>query len=59
MKMHAVQTETILSRIAANGDLARVAAAHHEWFDGTSYPRGLAGRRHCPRNSNNHYSGHI
>jgi HD-GYP domain-containing protein (c-di-GMP phosphodiesterase class II) len=43
MKMHAVHTEAILSRMAANGDLARVAAAHHERFDGTGYQRGFAG----------------
>ncbi len=43
MKMHAAHTETILSRIAAFGDLAPVAGAHHERLDGKGYPRGLAG----------------
>ncbi len=43
MKMHAAHTETILSRIAAFGDLAAVAGAHHERLDGKGYPHGLAG----------------
>ena len=41
VKLHAVHTETILSRIKAFGELARVAAAHHERLDGGGYPRGL------------------
>jgi HD-GYP domain-containing protein (c-di-GMP phosphodiesterase class II) len=43
MKQHAAYSETILSRIAAFGDLAGVAGAHHERLDGKGYPRGLAG----------------
>ena len=43
MKQHAAHSETILSRIAAFGDLAGVAGAHHERLDGKGYPRGLAG----------------
>ena len=43
MQMHAAHTETILSRIAAFGDLAPVAAAHHERLDGKGYPKGLTG----------------
>jgi HD-GYP domain-containing protein (c-di-GMP phosphodiesterase class II) len=43
MKRHAAHTETILSRIAAFGDLAAIAAAHHERLDGKGYPRGLSG----------------
>lgn len=43
MKMHAVHSETILSRIAAFGELAVIAAAHHERLDGKGYPRGLKG----------------
>ncbi len=43
MKMHAAHTETILSRIAAFGDLATVAGAHHERLDGKGYPHGLVG----------------
>lgn len=41
VKMHATYTETILSRIGAFSELARVAAAHHERLDGGGYPRGL------------------
>lgn len=43
MKMHAAYTEAILSRIAAFGDLAAVAGAHHERLDGNGYPHGLKG----------------
>jgi HD-GYP domain-containing protein (c-di-GMP phosphodiesterase class II) len=43
MKLHAAYTERILSRIAAFGDLAHIAAAHHERLDGKGYPRGLSG----------------
>lgn len=43
MQMHAAYTEAILSRIAAFGDLAAVAGAHHERLDGKGYPRGLQG----------------
>ncbi len=43
MQMHAAYSETILSRIAAFGDLAIVAGAHHEKLDGSGYPRGLKG----------------
>jgi HD-GYP domain-containing protein (c-di-GMP phosphodiesterase class II) len=45
MKQHAAYSETILSRIAAFGDLAGVASAHHERLDGKGYPRGLTGDR--------------
>lgn len=43
MKMHAVHTETILSRIGAFKDLAVIAGAHHERLDGKGYPRALKG----------------
>jgi HD-GYP domain-containing protein (c-di-GMP phosphodiesterase class II) len=43
VRAHAQYTEAILSRIGAFGELARVAAAHHERLDGTGYPRGLQG----------------
>jgi putative nucleotidyltransferase with HDIG domain len=42
MRMHAVHSETILSRITAFQDLAPIAAAHHERLDGKGYPKGLA-----------------
>jgi HD-GYP domain-containing protein (c-di-GMP phosphodiesterase class II) len=41
VRAHAALTESILSRIHAFGDLARVAGAHHERLDGGGYPRGL------------------
>jgi HD-GYP domain-containing protein (c-di-GMP phosphodiesterase class II) len=41
MRMHALHTETILSRIDAFSDLARIAGAHHERLDGKGYPHGL------------------
>ena len=43
MQMHAAYTQTILSRIAAFGDLAPIAGAHHERLDGKGYPHGLTG----------------
>jgi HD-GYP domain-containing protein (c-di-GMP phosphodiesterase class II) len=42
VKLHATYTETILSRIGAFAELAKVAAAHHERLDGGGYPRGLS-----------------
>lgn len=41
VRMHASLTESILSRIDAFKELARIAGAHHERLDGTGYPRGL------------------
>jgi HD-GYP domain-containing protein (c-di-GMP phosphodiesterase class II) len=43
VKLHASYTEAILSRIGAFGELARIAAAHHERLDGGGYPRGVKG----------------
>jgi putative nucleotidyltransferase with HDIG domain len=43
VRRHAELTESILSRIDAFKELARIAGAHHERLDGTGYPRGLAG----------------
>jgi putative nucleotidyltransferase with HDIG domain len=43
MKRHTTLGETILSRIAAFGDIAAVAGGHHERLDGKGYPRGLRG----------------
>jgi putative nucleotidyltransferase with HDIG domain len=43
MRQHAAHSETILARIAAFQDLARVAGAHHERLDGKGYPRGIRG----------------
>jgi HD-GYP domain-containing protein (c-di-GMP phosphodiesterase class II) len=47
MKEHAAFSETILSRVAAFADLARIAGAHHERLDGKGYPRGLSGDQIC------------
>jgi HD-GYP domain-containing protein (c-di-GMP phosphodiesterase class II) len=41
MQRHSALGEMILSRIAAFGDLAAIAGAHHERLDGKGYPRGL------------------
>jgi HD-GYP domain-containing protein (c-di-GMP phosphodiesterase class II) len=41
VRQHAEFTESILSRIAAFAELARIAGAHHERLDGGGYPRGL------------------
>jgi len=38
---HARLTESILSKIHAFSELAKVAGAHHERLDGNGYPRGL------------------
>ncbi|MGF0538777.1 HD-GYP domain-containing protein [Agrobacterium sp. ES01] len=43
MKRHAEFSETILSRITAFADLARIGGAHHEKLDGSGYPRGIKG----------------
>jgi HD-GYP domain-containing protein (c-di-GMP phosphodiesterase class II) len=43
MKMHALYSEQILSRIDAFSDLAVIAAAHHERLDGKGYPHGITG----------------
>ena len=48
MRNHAAMTETILSRIAAFTELARVAGAHHERLDGKGYPKGLKGDEIAP-----------
>ncbi|MDB5746426.1 MAG: metal-dependent phosphohydrolase [Massilia sp.] len=41
VRRHAEFTESILSRIDAFAELARIAGAHHERLDGGGYPRGL------------------
>jgi putative nucleotidyltransferase with HDIG domain len=40
---HARLTESILSKIHAFSELAKIAGAHHERLDGKGYPRGLQG----------------
>ena len=41
MRQHSAHTETILGRIGAFQELARIAGAHHERLDGRGYPKGL------------------
>jgi HD-GYP domain-containing protein (c-di-GMP phosphodiesterase class II) len=43
VRNHPALGEVILSRIAAFGELAKIAGAHHERLDGKGYPRGLTG----------------
>lgn len=41
MRGHAAHSQEILARISVFGDMAPIAAAHHERLDGGGYPRGL------------------
>ncbi len=43
IRLHPVHTETILSRIEAFRELARMAGGHHEKLDGTGYPHRIGG----------------
>ena len=43
MRLHAAYTHQILGRVRGLGQLAEVAAGHHEKLDGTGYHRGLVG----------------
>ncbi|WP_203718513.1 bifunctional diguanylate cyclase/phosphohydrolase [Asanoa siamensis] len=43
LRRHPDESARLLTELGGRPDLAAVAAAHHEWFDGTGYPRGLAG----------------
>ena len=46
VKIHAAQTEKILSQISFEGvyrQIPAIAGAHHEKIDGSGYPRGLRG----------------
>ncbi len=47
MRRHAEHSESILSRIEAFADIARIGGAHHERLDGKGYPRGLTGDSIC------------
>ena len=40
---HPLIGERILEPIAAYADVIPVVSQHHEWFDGSGYPRGLSG----------------
>ncbi|MBP7494657.1 MAG: HD domain-containing protein, partial [Spirochaetales bacterium] len=46
IKAHAEKTEQILKKINFEGiyrEVPIIAGAHHEWIDGSGYPRGLKG----------------
>ena len=43
MRNHAALSESILERIGAFRDMARIGGSHHERLDGRGYPRGLKG----------------
>lgn len=43
MRLHAVYTEEILSRVSPFAELAVIAGAHHERLDGKGYPHGISG----------------
>jgi diguanylate cyclase (GGDEF)-like protein len=45
IRQHVEFSITILRGIARLADIVPAVAAHHEWFDGSGYPRGLKGRR--------------
>jgi HD-GYP domain-containing protein (c-di-GMP phosphodiesterase class II) len=43
VREHPLVTQRVLERVPGFGELAPVAAAHHERLDGSGYPRGLRG----------------
>jgi len=43
VKRHPMDGATVVRRIDGYGPVAEVVLAHHERWDGTGYPRGLAG----------------
>jgi diguanylate cyclase (GGDEF)-like protein len=45
IRQHVEFSVTIVRGIAHLADIGPAVAAHHEWFDGSGYPRGLKGRR--------------
>jgi diguanylate cyclase (GGDEF)-like protein len=45
VRQHVEFSVTILRGTAHLADIVPAVAAHHEWFDGGGYPRGLKGRR--------------
>lgn len=48
MRNHASMSETILTRVAAFHEIARIGGGHHERLDGRGYPRGLKGEAIAP-----------
>lgn len=43
MQQHVQITEGILTRVGVFAEWAPIVGAHHEWLDGSGYPRGLRG----------------
>jgi signal transduction histidine kinase len=43
MERHVERGVELLKPLEAMGALREIVLSHHEWFDGTGYPRGLAG----------------
>lgn len=43
MKLHPVKSAEILATTREYADIAEIVRAHHERYDGSGYPRGLAG----------------
>lgn len=43
MQTHTSIGERVVSRISLLSEVAPVVGQHHEWFDGSGYPRGLRG----------------
>ena len=43
METHPLRAEETVRRIPYLGDLAPLVRHHHEWWDGSGYPEGLAG----------------
>ena len=43
MRQHATLGADILASIPSLAKTAAIARSHHEWWDGTGYPDGLAG----------------
>ncbi|MBI5956203.1 MAG: GAF domain-containing protein, partial [Chloroflexi bacterium] len=43
MQLHPAASGKILEYVDFLRDAARLAGAHHEWYDGSGYPNGLAG----------------
>ncbi|MEV0718388.1 diguanylate cyclase [Asanoa sp. NPDC050611] len=45
LRRHPEESARLLTELGGRPDLGAVVAAHHERFDGTGYPHGLAGTR--------------
>jgi diguanylate cyclase (GGDEF)-like protein len=43
MQQHVILTERIVGGVPQLTDVLAAAANHHEWYDGSGYPRGLKG----------------